>query len=381
MADRADRADTPDDVELPDLTIDPEADATIFYTSGTTGRPKGVYRAPSRASSSSMGAFLPLFDLHPGDVYLCAGPLYHGGPHAFAILTLALGGEIVVLPKFDPEACLAAIEEHHVTTTFMVPTMLRLFTKHPATRQRGYDTSSLRVLVTAGEPCPMPLKRDVADLLGPVLYEFFGATELGINAVMTPEGHARRPGSCGQVLPGQQFVVLGDDGTPVPPGVEGELAVGNDTLPEYWKDADATEAARRGELMSLGDTGYVDEDGYLFVTGRTVDLIKTGGVRVTPGEIEAVLLDHPAVLEAAVVGVPDDVWSERIAACLLPVDPLDGPPPTEAELQDWCRARLASHKVPKQVVWFTADQWPRLENGKVPKRLLRDLLTKQASPA
>jgi long-chain acyl-CoA synthetase len=328
-----------------------------------------------------MGAFLPLFDLRPGDVYLCAGPLYHGGPHAFAILTLALGGDIVVLPKFDPEACLAAIEEHRVTTTFMVPTMLRLLTKHAATRDRRYDTSSLRVLVTAGEACPMPLKRDVAELLGPVLYEFFGATELGINAVMTPEGHARKPGSCGKVLPGQQFMVLGEDGAPVPPGVEGELAVGNDTLPEYWKDADATDAARRGELMSLGDTGYVDKDGYLFVTGRTVDLIKTGGVRVTPGEIEEVLLEHPAVLEAAVVGVPDDVWSERIAACILPVESVDGSAPTEAELQDWCRARLASHKVPKQVVCFTAAEWPRLENGKVPKRLLRDRLTKQASPA
>jgi acyl-coenzyme A synthetase/AMP-(fatty) acid ligase len=350
------------------------AGTSMIFTSGTTGRPKGVYRPPSHGSSSSMGSFIPLFDLRPDDIHLCAGPLYHGGPHAFSILTLVLGGKVVILPKFDPEECLAAIEGHHVTTTFMVPTMLRLFTRHTSTQAHRFDTSTLRVIVTAGEPCPTPLKRDVTDLFGPVLYEFFGATELGINAVMPPEGHDKKPGSCGKVLAGQTFVVLDEKGQPLPAGEEGELAVANDTMPEYWKDSDATQAARRGELMTLGDTGYVDDEGYLYVTGRRVDLIKTGGVRVTPAEIEEVLLDHPDVLEVAVIGLPDDVWTERVTACVLP---MQGRAPDPSELQEFCRARLASHKVPKQVELFDAADWPRLENGKVPKRLLKDRLVEQ----
>lgn len=353
------------------------AGTSMAFTSGTTGRPKGVYRDPARTSESSGASPLTLFDLRPDDVHLCAGPLYHGGPHGFAIMTLALGGRVVILPRFDPAAVAEAIERHHVTTTFMVPTMLRLFTKYLESA-RHCDLSTMRVVITAGEPCPMPLKRDIARLVGPVLYEFFGATELGINALMTPEGHELKPGSCGKLLPNQEFRVLGEDGKPLPPGEEGELVVHNETLPEYWQEPEATKAAMRGKAMSLGDTGYVDEDGYLFVTGRKVDLIKTGGVRVTPTEIEAVLLEHPAVLEVAVVGLPDEVWTERITACVLPIA---GTTPDRDELKEWCSARLASHKVPKQVEFFDRDTWPRLENGKVPKRFLRDLLIKRAAPA
>jgi long-chain acyl-CoA synthetase len=301
-----------------------------------------------------------------------AGPMYHTGPNGWANVALGLGNTLVILESFDPEDLLRQVEREQVTTTFMVPTMLRMLTKHPAATPGLFDTSSLRVLISAGEPCPMPLKRDVADRFGPVLYEFAGASELGVLSVIGPEEHEKRPGSCGQLIDPDAVTIRDDDGVCVPPGVEGVIWVKSATLASYWNRPDDTaEATSSDGAMTVWDLGYVDDDGYLYITGRTVDVIKTGGVKVTPTEIESVLLEHPSVVEASVVGMPDAEWGERVVACYRattdqPVDP--------DELDAWCRDRLARPTVPKEYVYMSAARWPRQETGKVPKRLLRDLL-------
>ena len=343
----------------------------VYHTAGTTGRAKSVHR--DAAASQSSAALPALFDLQATDTHLVSGALFHGGPGLFALLSLAMGNRVVVLRSFDPEALLGLIEREGVTTTFMVPTMLRLLTKHPSALARHFDTSSLRVVVTAGEPCAMSLKRDISDLFGPVLYEFGGASELGVLAVMPPGGHELKPGSCGRIADGQDVIIRGPDGSRLNAGEQGEIHVRSEQLMSgYWNDPDSTESVRRDGYMTVGDVGYVDEDNYLYITGRTVDLIKTGGIKVTPSEIEAVLLAHHAVLEAAVIGVPDEKWGERIVACVLA---RPGFEVTEEELRLWCRADLAAHKVPKQVVFFSEGHWPRQETGKVPKRLLRQAVT------
>ena len=346
----------------------------VFYTAGTTGPARGVYR-DGAALAQGAAAFTQVFDFRETDTHLNAGPLYHGGPAQFARIGVALGNRVVVLRSFDPEVLLRLIERERATTTFMVPTMLRLLTKHPAALARKYDTSSLRMLITAGEPCPMSLKRDVKDLFGPVLHEFGGASELGILAVMPPEGHELKPGSCGLILAGQEVAIVDSDGNKLNAGEQGEILVKSGALMTgYWNDSGSTESLQRDGYMSLGDVGYVDEDNYLYITGRVADLIKSGGIRITPSEVEAVLLEHDAVLEAAVVGAPDEKWGERVVACVLAQA---GAEPTAEELQLWCRSHLAPYKVPKQVVFFSEEDWPRQGTGKVPKRLLRKIVAEE----
>ena len=346
----------------------------VFYTAGTTGPAKGVYRDGAQLSQAA-AAFTQVFEFQPTDTHLAAGPLYHGGPAQFARIAVALGNRVVVLRSFDPEVLLRLVERERVTTSFMVPTMLRLLTKHPSVLSRRYDTSSMRMLITAGEPCPMPLKRDVMDLFGPVLHEFGGASELGILAVMPPEGHELKPGSCGRILPGQEIAIVDGDGNKLGAGEQGEILVRSAALMTgYWNDAGSTDALQRDGYMSLGDVGYVDEDNYLYITGRVADLIKSGGVRITPSEVESVLLEHAAVLEAAVVGAIDEKWGERVVACVL-TQPSAAV--TAEDIQLWCRSHLAPYKVPKQVVFFAEAEWPRQGTGKVPKRILRQLVMEE----
>ena len=345
--------------------------SVVYHTAGTTGRAKSVHRDP--AASQSSAALPALFDLQPTDTHLVSGALFHGGPGLFALLSVAMGNRVVVLRSFDPEVLLGLIARERVTTTFLVPTMLRLLTKHPSALSRKFDTSSLRVIVTAGEPCPMALKQDIKELFGSVLYEFGGASELGVLAVMPPDGHELKPGSCGRIADGQDVIILGSDGSRLDTGEQGEIHVRSEQLMTgYWNDPESTDSLRRDGYMTVGDVGYVDEDNYLYITGRTVDLIKTGGIKVTPSEIEGVLLAHDAVLEAAVIGVPDEKWGERIVACVLA---RPGYEVTEDDLRLWCRADLAAHKIPKQVVFFSEADWPRQETGKVPKRMLRTAVT------
>jgi len=279
---------------------------SMIYTAGTTGKPKGALRRG--VDSSSVLPRLEALDVAREHVHLVAGPLYHSAPGAFAAYAHLFGGTVVVLPKFDPEAALAAIARHRCTSTFMAPTLLKRIVELPEAVRARYDVGSMQVVVVAAAPCPMKVKEDVLRQFGPVLYEFYGSTELGVNTILRPEDVLRKPGSCGRAAPGLEIAILGDDGRALPPGEPGELFVRrySGVFDEYYKKPEATRETQRGEWLSVGDVAWMDDDGFVYICDRKRDMIISGGVNIYPAEIEAVLLSHPQMTNATVFGIPDD---------------------------------------------------------------------------
>jgi long-chain acyl-CoA synthetase len=345
---------------------DPALGSSMLYTSGTTGRPKGVHRRDTPPPSA-----INLFAYRDGDRHLCTGPLYHAAPLAFSLTTpIAHGVGVVLMERWDAEAALALVESHGVTHTHMVPTMFhRLLSLPPEVRAR-YDVSTLRSVLHGAAPCPVAVKRRMIEWLGPVVWEYYAATE-GSGCFVDSDTWLARPGTVGKPADGQ--VMVGDiDGRALPPGETGLVFLKAPAIGrfEYFKDTDKTESTYRGDYFTLGDVGYVDDDGYLFLTDRSANLIISGGVNIYPAEIDAVLLEHPAVGDAATIGVPDDEWGERVVA-VIELQPGREPSPKLArELVAHCRARLAHYKCP-QLVEFT-DRLPRQDNGKIYKRVLRE---------
>jgi len=341
---------------------------SMVYTAGTTGKPKGA-----RRNATDPRAVLPrlaaLRCVAPDDVHLAAGPLYHSAPGGFALYAHALGQTVVVMRKFDAEDALRTIARHRCTTTFMAPTLLKRIVDLPAAVRRRYDVSSMRSIVVAAAPCPMRVKEEVLAYFGPVLYEFYGSTELGINTVLAPADMLRKPGSCGQAAPGVELAVLDDAGHPVEPGQPGELFVrrSEGMFDGYYKNDAATRDTARGEWLSVGDVAWLDDEGFVYICDRKRDMIISGGVNIYPAEIEDVLHRHPAVEDAAVFGVPDAEWGERVHAALQ-LRP--GAVLTEADVRAFCRQHLADYKTPREVS-FQAE-FPRDSAGKLVKRLLRD---------
>jgi len=339
--------------------------SSMIYTSGTTGHPKGAYR-PEGVSLDYVLQSLQLFGLSGNDVHLMAGPGYHSAVGYFCALTGATGGTVVIMPRFDAEEALWLIQRHQVTTTFMAPTLLHRIMDLPEEVRARYDVSSMRSLILGAAPCPVALKERATRYFGECLYEFYGATETGINLVLRPEDQLRKPGSAGTVAPGQEILLLDDDGNPVPEGQPGELWVRNDALASYFNRPDATERAMRDGYFSVGDVAYRDAEGYYYVCDRKVDMVISGGANVYPAEVEACLHAHPAVRDAAVIGVPDDEWGEAVKA-VVSLQP--GATATEAELIDWCRGRIADYKRPRSVDFV--DELPRDQAGKLLKRQIR----------
>jgi acyl-CoA synthetase (AMP-forming)/AMP-acid ligase II len=341
---------------------------SMIYTAGTTGKPKGALR---RAVDPK--TILPPFEafglVDPGHVHLAAGPLYHSAPGAFALYTHVFGGTVVVMPRFDPEAALAAIARHRCTSTFMAPTLLKRIVDLPAAVRARYDLGSMRVIVMAAAPCPMRVKEQVIEAFGPILYEFYGSTELGVNTVLRPEDVLRKPHSCGRAAPGVELAILDDAGAPVPAGTPGELFVRRyaGMFDEYWKKPDATRETRRGEWLTVGDVAWMDDEGFVYICDRKRDLIISGGVNIYPAEIEDALHRHPAIDDVAVFGIPDDEWGERVHAA---IQPAAGAPITADEVIAFARTRLGGYKVPRSVS-FHADL-PRDSAGKLLKRVLRE---------
>ena len=341
---------------------------SMVYTAGTTGKPKGALR---RAIDPT--AVLPrlaaLNCLDPAQVHLVAGPLYHSAPGGFALYAQMVGGTVVVMRKFDPEDALRLIERHRCTTTFMAPTLVKRIVDLPAAVRARYDVSCMRSLVVAAAPCPMRVKEQALAMFGPVLYEFYGSTELGVNTVLRPEDVLRKPGSCGRAAPGKEIALLDDDGRPVPTGQPGELYVRRfpGILDEYYRDPEATEQMRRGDWYTVGDVAYVDADGFYYICDRKRDMIISAGVNIYPAEIEDVLHRHPKVLDAAVFGVPDEEWGERVHAAL---QVRDGETLTAEEITVFCREHMAGYKVPREVSFH--DVFPRDAAGKLLKRQLRE---------
>ncbi|TMC51800.1 MAG: acyl-CoA synthetase [Chloroflexi bacterium] len=339
--------------------------ASMIYTSGTTGNPKGAWR-PRGVDIANVLQVISIFELNQADVHLMCGPGYHSAVSFFSALHQVIGATIVVQPKFEADDALNLIERHRVTTTFMAPTLLQRLVDAQETRPR--DTSSLRALILGAAPCPYALKVRAEAAFGQVLWEFYGATETGINTVLRPEDQLRKPGSCGTLVPGQEIRLARDDGTEAAVSEPGELMVRSAWQAEYFNRPDATSSSTHDGFFSVGDVAYRDEEGYLYICDRRIDMIISGGVNIYPAEVEAVLHAHPAVTDAAVIGVPDDQWGESVKAVvqLRPGDTV-----TDKDLIAFCSERLAGYKKPRSVDFV--DELPRDAAGKLLKRKLRDV--------
>ncbi|HEV8584301.1 MAG TPA: AMP-binding protein [Methylomirabilota bacterium] len=344
------------------------AGGSMIYTAGTTGKPKGALRRVTDPAAV-LPRLAELDCLDPAHVHLVAGPMYHSAPGSFAVYAHLVGNTVVVMPKFDPEQALALIERHRCTTTFMAPTLLKRIVDLPEAVRARYDVRSMRSLVIAAAPCPMRVKEQALAMFGPVLYEFYGSTELGVNTVLRPEDVLRKPGSCGRASAAVELAILDDAGAPVPAGTPGELFIRRYTgvFEEYYKNPAATAQTSRGEWMSVGDVAWIDAEGFVYICDRKRDMIISGGVNIYPAEIEDALHRHPAVEDVAVFGVPDPEWGERVHAA---VQLRYGERASERELAEFCRAHLADYKTPREVSFH--DEFPRDAAGKLVKRLLRE---------
>jgi fatty-acyl-CoA synthase len=349
-------------------TDEPEG-AVVIYTSGTTGKPKGAVR---RFPESMVWAVLHVLDelqLRADDRHLAVCPMYHSTAFGFIGLTMTLGGTVVIERSFDPERFLAVIERERITTTAVVPTMLHRVLSLPEATRRRYDTRSLRGVFCGGAPLSGELARRSIEALGPVLYNFYGATETGLNTIANSDELLRSPGTIGHAIGGNDLRILDDQGNEVRAGETGELWVKNTMLVEgYHRDEQATRSSMREGFFSVGDLAHRDARGLYHLDGRKRDMIISGGVNVYPAEVEEALSAHPGVGEVAVVGVPDEEWGERVRAFVVARPGLELDP---SELLAFARTRLAGAKVPREIRQL--DELPKNPTGKVLKRELRSL--------
>ncbi len=348
-----------------EVGADDEA-AVVVYTSGTTGKPKGAVRKFPKETLAGAVRFLLETPLRAGDVHLVACPMYHSTAYGFLSLSHITGATAVLLEEWKPEAFLAAVARHRVTTTAVVPTMLHRVLALPPELRAEHDARSLRVVFSGGAPLSASLATSFMDAYGDVLYNFYGATETGLVTLAKPADLRAAPGTIGHALPGNEVLLLDDAGLPVAPGAVGELYVRNKMLVAgYHRDDAATAQSMRDEYFSVGDLARRDADGRYFIEGRKRDMIISGGVNVYPVEIECALEAHPHVAEAAVVGVPDEEWGERVRAYVVP---RDGATLDHGELTLWLRGVLSGAKVPRELV--TLASLPRNPTGKVLKGAL-----------
>jgi long-chain acyl-CoA synthetase len=346
----------------------------MLYSSGTTGRPKGVRKAlpqqPFGVPSIAHLRAMQLYELNEDTIYLSPAPLYHAAPLGYNIRTLRAGGTTVVMEKFDAEHALALIEQHGVTHAQWVPTHFVRLLRLPEETRAKYDHSSLKCAIHAAAPCPVPIKQAMIDWWGPIINEYYGGSEgNGITAIDT-EDWLRHPGSVGRAIIGR-IRICDDAGDEVPTGTEGTIFFEGGPVFEYHNDAEKTAQSRNALGWStLGDIGYVDDDGFVYLTDRRAFVIISGGVNIYPQETENLLTNHPQVLDVAVIGVPNEEFGEEVKAVAQLVVPGDAAPALEAELIAYCRAHLSAVKCPRSIDFVEA--LPRHENGKLYKRKLRE---------
>jgi long-chain acyl-CoA synthetase len=359
------------------LPADRTAGQVMNYTSGTTGRPKGVRRSLPPIDpdefASLFAMLLFLFNVQPkdGNVHLVGSPLYHTAVLMFAGCSLHMGHGVVLMDKWLPERHLQLIEKYRVTTSHMVPTQFHRLLALPDDARRRYDLSSMRAMIHAAAPCPIDIKRRMLEWWGPVVWEYYAASEGG-GTVVSPNEWLGKPGTVGKAWPMSEIKILDEAGNELPTGEIGTvyMALGGGQDFEYHGDKQKTDANRRGRFFTVGDVGYLDPDGFLFLRDRKIDMIISGGANIYPAEIEAVLLTHPKVGDAAVFGIPDEDWGEQVKAVIEPAPGVDAGPALADEIIVFCKDKLAKYKCPKSIDFV--DTLPRDPNGKLYKRKLRD---------
>lgn len=350
------------------------AGAVQYYSSGTTGRPKGIRRvlpatSPEETHEALVRARSACFGLRLGaEVNLVVAPLYHAAPNHSAVLSLHMGHTLVLTDRFDAEITLRLVEQYGVTIGFMVPIMFQRMLALPEETRSRYDLSSLRVLTHSGAPCPSETKRAMLDWLGPVLFEYYGSSETGMAVFSTPQQWRERPGVFGSVVPGYDVTILDEERRLVPDGTAGEIFIKGGSRFSYFGREAETADQWHGDYFRTGDIGML-VDGLLQLCDRRSDLIISGGVNIYPAEIEAALTAHPAVADAAVFGVPDPEWGQSVIAL---VQPREGARSTQlpTELAEFCALRLARFKQPRRIE--VRGELPRTPNGKLSRSRLRD---------
>jgi long-chain acyl-CoA synthetase len=356
------------------------AGSVMFYTSGTTGKPKGVKSSlvlsegPLAAIQATVDAFGMLLKIPRGGKALVNSPVYHAGPYLMSAVASGLDNTLVIRRSFDPAEMLRLIDEHRITIAYAVPTHFVRLLRLPEEVKRCFDGSSLRYVLHTAAPCPPEVKRKLIEWWGPVIYEFYGATEgAGCGTGIDSEEWLRKPGSVGRPLPTCELLILDEQETRLDTHQVGQIyfksLLGTDF--EYHNAPEKTaESHLEPAVFTFGDVGYVDQDGYLFLSDRKIDMIISGGVNIYPAEIESVLITHPNVADVAVFGIPNEEFGEEVKAV---VQPAPGVVPSEElarELTAVCRKHLAGYKAPRSIDFI--EDFPRTETGKLQKRLLRD---------
>ncbi|WP_455354886.1 acyl-CoA synthetase [Streptomyces sp. SYSU K217416] len=344
------------------------------YTSGTTGRPRGIRRPLSGKlpEESYLGGFLGIFGIRPldGNVHLVCSPLYHTAVLQFAAASLHIGHPLVLMDKWTPQEMLRLIDRYRCTHTHMVPTQFHRLLALPAEVRDRYDVSSMRHAIHGAAPCPDHVKRAMIDWWGRCVEEYYAASEGG-GAFATAEDWLKKPGTVGRAWPISELAVFDDDGNRLPAGEVGTVYMKMSTGGfSYHKDENKTRKNRIGDFFTVGDLGLLDEDGYLFLRDRKIDMIISGGVNIYPAEIESALLSHPAVADAAAFGIPHADWGEEVKAVIEPAEGYEPDDTLAAEILAHCARRLAGYKRPRTVDFIAT--LPRDPNGKLYKRRLRD---------
>jgi long-chain acyl-CoA synthetase len=352
---------------------DPTAGTQMLYTSGTTGHPKGVYRKSTPPVSPLLVKLRETANFDPEhDVALSTGPLYHAAPLALNLnFPLNSGVGVVLMDRWDAEETMKLVAKHKITHTHVVPTMLHRMLALPADVREKYDLSSLRWVLHGAAPCPVHVKEESIKWLGPVIYEYYAATEGG-GIFTESEEWLAKPGTVGRVLEGVVVEVQDDEGKPLPAGEVGTIYFKAPDVGrfEYFKAPEKTEGAYRGNYYTMGDMGYLDEDGFLFLTGRSAEVIISGGVNIYPAEVDQELLRHPAVADVATVGVPNEEWGEEVKSVVQLADGIQPSDEIKNDLLEFANEHLPSYKRPRSIDFAT--DLPRLPTGKIVRRQVRE---------
>jgi long-chain acyl-CoA synthetase len=365
---------------LPDeLSEEPFYASPVFFTSGTTGRPKATRlsqtptNVPVSAALKKIQENALLSGFSDSFVHLVQGPLYHAGPIGNATPALLQGGPIYVMPRFDPEEALRFIETYKITHSMMVPIMFVRLLKLPKSVREKYDVSSLQIVSHIAAPMPPLVKREMIEWWGPKLIDAYGASEIGVITRITSDEWLKKPGSVGRPIPQFTIRIIDDDDQILATGEVGQIYMlsHTDVDLEYIGDPDRTAAAHRGKKeFTLGDMGWLDNDGYLFLADRRVDMINSGGVKIYPAEIESAMHNHPAIEDVAVFGIPNAEWGQEVKAAVRLLVGGKANAETSRDIVEWLKGRIANYKIPKSIDFH--DELPRYSNGKLHRRVLRD---------